>query len=142
MPTPCEVLDALIQARDLISDESRWTTKEFARDRDGQYVDPLSHRATRFCALGAAMRVTSVRLPLVDVISLVAPLYADVRDALYRAVPKSGRQPSLTGVNDYQGHEAVLRVYDIAIATLKEQCIPAPVFEKAEQKELTYAIAV
>lgn len=48
----------LQEARDLITDPSRWTTHWLARDDAGVPCDPVGEEATCFCAIGALLHVT------------------------------------------------------------------------------------
>jgi hypothetical protein len=112
--TTAEVLQ---KARDLIADESRWTSQALARDRFRHAVMPEDPAACKFCAVGA-IYATAHSLAM----GPEGPGTTAAYDALKAAVPHRfadhhGR-PLLTpsGVNDSHGHGAVLHLYDLAIA--------------------------
>lgn len=108
MAKPVDVLRA---ARAIIAEREHWTTGEMARNAEGNSCPWGSRDAVRFCALGAIRRV--VRDPG-DVIDACAVLHAAAR-ALY---PE--KASFVTEVNDQLGHEAVLAMFDRAIAAWGE----------------------
>jgi hypothetical protein len=98
--TTAEVLQ---KARDLIADESRWTHGYYARDEQGFDVEPNEPSATCWCALGAVYHVLdTTEDEALDGPAAIKALYLDER------VPVE--------INDVDGHEAVLALYDRAIA--------------------------
>lgn len=92
---------ALIDARDLIADPERWTKHTFARDAKGKEVDPKSPDATCFCGLGALIKVVNG--------DLAAFKWARV------ALADADIEHTVSMVNDFQGHDAVLSLFDKAI---------------------------
>jgi hypothetical protein len=94
-------LDALKAARDLITNYDHWTTRVFARASDGGMIDPHSEYACQFCAVGAIIHI------------------ADRNGLPFQAV-RSLLPDNIAATNDFDGHAAVLREYDIAIA----KCAP------------------
>jgi hypothetical protein len=46
-----------MKAKDILTDESKWTRGTQARDRRGMPCDPRSKRAVQFCLVGAIFRV-------------------------------------------------------------------------------------
>lgn len=99
--TTAEVLQ---KARDLIADESRWTHGQYARDAEGYSVYPNEPSATCWCALGAVYHVLDTTEE--DVEDRPAPIRALYLD----------NRPVPVDVNDRDGHEAVLALFDEAIA--------------------------
>lgn len=97
--TTAEVLQ---KARDLIADESRWTHGYFARDEQGYDVEPNEPSACKWCALGAVYHV----LGSSEEEAWEAPAI--------KALHASNRIPA--EVNDLEGHDAVLDMFDAAIA--------------------------
>ncbi len=49
--------DAFRRAADLIEPEGRWTQGEYARDKNGDAVDPRAKDAVCWCAVGAILLV-------------------------------------------------------------------------------------
>lgn len=101
--TTVEILRA---ARELISDPARWTKGACARDRKGEPLyagyDP---QAVRWCAFGAVEKIGRTnreRFAAVDVLN----------KASYSWLP---------AVNDNEGREAVISVYDRAIALAEQE---------------------
>ncbi|MCA1841750.1 MAG: hypothetical protein LC792_00910 [Actinobacteria bacterium] len=86
---------ALRAARALIADPAHWCQHEWALNENGEPVDPESRLAVRWCAWSAVIRVK---------------FYAGHLWLAWAASPSS---PS--AVNDYDGHAAVLEMYDRAI---------------------------
>ena len=101
--TTAEVLQ---KARDLIADESRWTHGYYAKDESGHDVEPNEPSACRWCALGAVYHV----LDLSEQETLSDP------EAVRALDDAAGYYGSTVDVNDYEGHDAVLALYDRAIA--------------------------
>jgi hypothetical protein len=95
----------LQQARDLIADPKRWTTGTTARDVDGVPIHSRKPQAVSWCAIGAIQRVVPEHLSFYAIQALV--------DAC-------GVEVSL--VNDRYGHEAILTLFDNAIAMRRESC--------------------
>lgn len=52
-----QLLEDLKAVRELLSEESRWTTAAAARDVSGKPVYPLSPAAVKWCVLGALQKV-------------------------------------------------------------------------------------
>lgn len=100
--SPVEILRA---ARQKISDPTHWTTDSYARSKSGESVDSDSTRAVCWCALGAIFAVAGHREPAMHV----------AKEELYNAVSVLGGD-GVAAINDERGHEAVLQMYDIAIA--------------------------
>lgn len=101
-------MSAATEARELISDPSRWTRKVGARNAHGHPVDPNDAGAVRFCALGALTRV--------------APDPKDYRWLEHRLSMASRNLfgVSITRLNDATvsrggGRKRVLAVYDAVI---------------------------
>lgn len=98
-------LEILIEARALIADKSHWTHEVFANTSNGIPVLPNSHRATKWCAIGALRKIVGNYLDH----SIGSPLYIleNASVELYNM--------NVVGVNDDLGHEETLQVYDLAI---------------------------
>lgn len=111
-PTP---LQLLVEARALIADRQNWTVAYEARAFDDTPVDPLDHRACKFCALGALRRVRRNHNLHASYGFPATAAYT----ALTRACLELNGEELLSVVNDWRGHAAALAVYDAAIETLK-----------------------
>lgn len=109
-PSLVSTLEALIAARDLISDPKRWTQDVQARDKYGHRVGALHPSAAKWCAMGAIRRVGD---PL--------PTRA-LTDSLMRA-SMTLFDTAPVNVNDLghrsEAHARVLAMFDHAISTLE-----------------------
>ena len=100
----------LINARGLIADPARWTSRTLVRTTDGSPVDWYDHSATKWCAQGAIYRAAY-------------DLIGDPREAT-RIGDKVAKTvcrtrwfcDGLPAINDARGHAAVLAVFDKALA--------------------------
>lgn len=100
-----DVKEVLIQARELISDERRWTVRSLARDKYGNSVPVSSPGATCWCSAGALSRV------ILENGNNDATVYTRIKDLLRKAI--SGE--SYVAFNDSRTHEEVLKMFDKAI---------------------------
>lgn len=94
------------RARDLINDEQRWCRGSLARGKAGASVQVHDSGARRFCAMGALMLAAS------ELCSDESEA-GNLAYAIGKIISPTG---SLVFVNDYQGHAAVLALFDTAIA--------------------------
>jgi hypothetical protein len=101
-----QVLTVLKRARDLIADESHWTTRFEARDKHGSAIGANRDQAICFCAVGALVRARS----MTDTRTVV--FMADLIDAMHKAIPTND---SIPVYNDTHTHAEVLAVFDEAI---------------------------
>lgn len=106
--TPVAILR---EARDLISDPARWTRHELARDKDGNAVHPTSEEATCWCAQGALAKVHGRENYLSSRSYALLSSHASPQWR-FRAEPSY--------VNDCNGHQATLAMYDRAIAAAEQ----------------------
>lgn len=106
--TPVEVLKS---ARELLSDEKRWTKYHAGRTELGVSADPCDRDAVRWCASGATRRV--VGWNNTDAITL---------DAARRQL-RNVIGDSITSWNDYsrRTHAEVLAAFDKAIALAERE---------------------
>lgn len=114
MSTVKTAKDLLIAARALIEDPSRWTTHSYAKDRDGHSVAEFSGQACKWCAAGALSRAIYDCEGKYEFDQTEASNGA--WSAIHRASHLRFNHQSVITVNDQLGHEAVLQVYDDAIA--------------------------
>ena len=98
------------RAREIISDEQRWCLGSFARGKAGASVSIHDSGARRYCAMGALMLGAS------ELCSNEAEA-GNLAYAVGKIISPTG---SLVFVNDYQGHAAVLALFDAAIASYAE----------------------
>lgn len=97
----------LIKARELIADVKHWTRQTFARDKFNLPIGTSHPEATCFCGMGAVRRCGGNMAKADRAI-----------DALIDAV--GGDRERLLRVNDYHGHAAILKVFDMAIEKLED----------------------
>lgn len=100
-PEKVAMLTALMKARALISDKSKWTQNVSARDKNGHYVRAYSEDAVCFCAGGAIERVAG----------------NEMAAKCLEFFRKNGK--ALTSINDDNSHEDVLAAFDGAINYIK-----------------------
>jgi hypothetical protein len=96
----------LREARAIIADPSRWTTGVAARKATGEKTSPLDGDAASFCAIGAIMRA-AVGNPFRE---------QAAQEFLYAYLEEAQPGRYITAINDTDGHEAVLNMFDKAIA--------------------------
>lgn len=106
-------LEILKVARELISDRSHWTQGEYARDAKELPVNPNDESATCFCAVGAIAAVQNKRVWLDGKRSAV--------DALGIGAKAIDQHITIVEVNDRMGHDATLKMFDIAIQKVQEK---------------------
>jgi hypothetical protein len=99
----------LVAARVMIRTPETWTTGYYAIDPAGLPIHPSEPLACRFCAFGAAQRVTQCRN-----LTPATPRYVRVRAALNTSASALFSM-HMNEVNEKLGHAAVLSVYDAAI---------------------------
>ena len=104
-----QLLKIIREARDLISDESRWTQGALARNISGEPTISFGGEAVCWCALGALNYAFSRQKVLRDLDEVIET---------FRAL--GFRKKHITDINDLQGHEPVLRVFDQVINRLEE----------------------
>ena len=103
-PVPLIVIE---RAREIISDPQRWCRGSFARGKAGKSVSPNDPNARRCCAMGALiLAVTEVCSNSSDAIILAHNIAMDISPT-----------GSLVFVNDIYGRDAVISLFDKAIAT-------------------------
>lgn len=100
------VVDVLRAARERISDPERWATGYFAFDAAGTPVEANAPAACRWCAVGAVLAETNQPYGYGG---YQPPVAVSARRFLDQAGP-------VLSVNDEAGHQAVLELYDRAIA--------------------------
>ena len=100
------VVDILRAARDKISDPSRWTTRDYAKNKWGEPTSGHDPDAVCWCAYGAVMSVSNsfhARCNAEETLELAAKAI----DPGFNCV---------ADFNDTLGHEAVIEMFDAAIA--------------------------
>ncbi|AWI90247.1 hypothetical protein C0214_19495 [Methylobacterium sp. DM1] len=101
--------DILRAARARIEDPKNWTQGFFAKDQGGRLVASRDEYAVCWCALGAVIAEAD---------------YVEERYSarfLFEASKKLFDEDDVTVVNDYLGHDAVLKIYDAAIAAAEAE---------------------
>lgn len=105
--------EVLTAARALIANEANFAQRHYARDANGNSASWSDAHAVGFCAVGACHKVTN----RYDVDSFIADLTAAAQKVLIERdyPPASAFWPPVIIVNDLLGHEATLRMFDLAI---------------------------
>ena len=97
----------LIGARELISDKTNWVRKVYALDNLGREVTPTNENACKWCSYGAIYKIAG---------GVDYPARHKLRQAssiLYGDTP--------VGVNDYQSHADVIKMFDKAIELARKE---------------------
>ncbi len=104
MARPLQV-EALVRARQLLSDPNKWCEGVLARTYFGIPCSPTIFFAKRFCARGALVReaykLTGNRTLALRIASQAEAMVCPT---------KSSHSLSLAGINDTYGHKRVLKV--------------------------------
>ncbi len=101
-----KVVEVLQKARELISDQSRWTQGAYARSESGSMVPVTSPLACKFCVMGAITK-TLTSDPSVEVINK----HRHLLDLIYESIGRTAevsKYGGVTNVNDVGGHEATM----------------------------------
>lgn len=111
--------EVLTEARKLIEDPNNWTQGQFARGQDGYWLPPKSADAVCFCAVGAVERVVTGHcfLGLSAIVAL--GLQTGAENAL-KGHSMFARY-AVVKFNDRNNHDAVLALFDRAIADAKSK---------------------
>jgi hypothetical protein len=105
-PVPLIVIQ---RAREIISDEQHWCQGTYALSNGDFPISANNPSARRYCAMGA------LRVAAAEVCSDAMAANSLARDIAMTVSPAA----SLTFVNDYSGHAAVLSLFDEAIRRLQ-----------------------
>lgn len=97
-----DTLDTLLAVRELLDNPDNWTTKYFARNRQGNAINPLADEARCWCLLGAWQKVRQE-------VSINQTSAAGI--ALFPVL-----QASTSWFNDNHSHAYVMRALDRAIS--------------------------
>lgn len=108
----------LMEVKELIKSEDRWTQYAWARDEDGFPVDPLDSAAVQWCLGGAIIKVRgSIHFHEKDLVI--------AREAIIKAIKevcsdecssgKIGGDTYLLNLNDRVGYASVIKVLDRTI---------------------------
>lgn len=97
----------LTEARELLSDESRWTKGVVARKESGEPVLPNHPEACSFCTLGAIAKVAEGD-------EVYYPVMSILRHVMGQTITFFNDAPE-------RKHSEVLEAFDKAIALAKEQ---------------------
>lgn len=111
-------LEVLEMGFSLIKNKAHWCQYSAALTASGRVTEPERHNATRFCALGAVLSVRPVYG------------YPAVNEAIHLLADAASQMgfTCITVVNDGEGHEKVIEMYELAmhhaanIEEMKRQC--------------------
>ena len=93
----------------LIAEEEHWTRCSMARNREGDPCSVWDPAAVRFCAVGALWRSADDLMGTPGAFELIETIAK-------RIVDINGRTDCLQTCNDLQGHTAVVRMLQVALA--------------------------
>jgi len=106
----------IIGALSLIEREENWTRGVLARTSKGVHCAWYDVEAIKFCAVGALGRTAQ---------DLVGDYFSAKQLALETAniITAANNQPGwfLSGINDFQGHSAIVRLFRQTLENWKEQ---------------------
>lgn len=102
-----EILSALEKARELLSDRSRWTQGNLARNVFGDSVAIRSPKATCWCSIGAVFFNNNV-----DRATFALDVLRETNDIPYGKIGQW---------NDSHTHSEVLQGFDNAIAYIRKE---------------------
>lgn len=108
-----DALTVLRDARELISDPKRWTKGYEARDRRGDTVWAGDKDAVCWCALGAVARATGR--------ASISGIWSEAATHALDLIAFKTRSVGPAALNDRYGHEAVLAMFDAAIASAEKE---------------------
>lgn len=106
------VVDVLRRIEARIGDPEHWTRREMARRADGERAPFNSPKACQWCLHGAVMVETGP--------SFGEIYHATVDLLMHTAREMFPRETGYLGVNDHQGHDAVMSVVRKAIELAQE----------------------
>jgi hypothetical protein len=114
------VHQVLVEAKALIEDKAHWTQLYYATAANGRAVDANNENATCFCSVGAVYRVLDLNENMSPPEIWRTP-HPNAIAALNRAAMELFEgNCGIVMVNDRNGHEAVMQVFDRAIQATKE----------------------
>jgi hypothetical protein len=102
-------IQVLERARLIVADPTRWTRGTFARTKTGRVVSTFNDSAYKFCAMGALLLAAFE-------LTGDAGSASQILEKTAKVLSPTG---SLTLINDYQGHAAVLDLFDRTLASLR-----------------------
>lgn len=113
------LLEALQKSRSRIADPANWVVGMIACDERGQLISATSTNAQRWCAIGAVMATTGESDTILNELGMSCrrALSAEIKNLPKKWLLYS--TPTVAGINDTMGHEAILELYDRTIATTK-----------------------
>lgn len=104
---------ALLAAKTLISRKNDWIRDNLAMTKNSEVVKPEKLNACKWCAVGAIKAAVPNKLQ--------ASATRALRHAAVDVLELNTSHPTnslIFEVNDYEDHKAVMRMYDVAIASL------------------------
>ena len=113
-----QAVDILRDAQERIRDIKNWTIGKPAVDSDGFLVVTYSPKACKWCATGTMVLTVYKKSPTLEAESLA---YKTINDIAAQSFPDSSYRGTIVWINDYIGHDAVIAIFDKAIANLTQQ---------------------
>jgi hypothetical protein len=116
-----EVLQCLVDARELLSYPAKWTKGCYAKNANGDVVSPTNPSAACFCVVGAVAKVSSICMFSENFNSFYTE---DPAIQFLRGASESMKGYTPTRFNDTSSHEEVLQLFDTAIAVCESDMTP------------------
>jgi hypothetical protein len=110
------VTQIIIGARNLIADPENWTQCQLAITAAGESCDPWDKSAVKFCAYGALLKAA------LDLVGNDSRATVRLADSAARVLLSGGEDnggcfsEGLFAINDYNGHGAVMELFDKVLA--------------------------
>lgn len=101
-----ELLKKYQKALEIVSNKDNLTTGAFARDSEGNKVNPQDSRAVKWCSVGALMK-----------------FYVEPKER-YQYIDKAAVQlgySSTIHLHDKSDHETILKMFNLAIELIKKE---------------------
>lgn len=100
----------LENAKKLIEVQSRWCTHARAKDSNGHRTHPINGNPVSWCAVGA------VEYAYFDM--MIRPLLAETD--VWQCLVIAAKGKEIPHVNDFEGHRAVMELFDRAIENARK----------------------
>ena len=110
-----DTVEILKKARELISDESRWTQGWYAKNNNGAWTSWIGPDAVCFCSIGAMAHVSKDAVFVIE----SSPAFAALASAMQE--DHDQHENVVAEFNDMHTHAEVLAAFDRAIAAVSKE---------------------
>lgn len=117
------MIEILKAAREKISDPEHWCQRYPAKTADDKNCSFNDSNASKWCMSGAIWCVVQdqeARCAVADYIESIIPELPEVQEYNAKIDEEYYQIGGIFGVNDRLGHQAVMRLFDLAISRLEE----------------------